>query len=84
MMTLGKNTYYEVEAAAEEGKIHIAEFRFFTAQPEGSYLLVFECEARNKAAYLDLLARILTSFDAHARPLIKHPPRQFKPRGPVA
>jgi hypothetical protein len=83
--TLGKNTYLEEQVVLADGKRRIAQYRCLTVQREGSYLLLFECEAPNKGAYEDLLTRILTSFDVRARPPQKRtPPRLHKTRGTVA
>jgi membrane associated rhomboid family serine protease len=82
----GKKTYHELEVLASEDNTRIARFRFHLIQPGGSYILLFECDARDAAAYQDLLLRILDSFEVHARPPRKKPlpPKPFKPHGPAA
>jgi hypothetical protein len=86
LVTVGRNTYHELQVIASEGETRVARFRFHTIQPGGSYVLIFECDARDAAAYQDLLAQILKSFNVHARPPEKKPfpPRSFTPHGPVA
>jgi membrane associated rhomboid family serine protease len=83
---IGKNTYDELEVARSEGETHYTRFYFRTIQPADSYVLMFECEARDAAAYQDLLVQILKSFEVHASPPEKkpRPPKPFEPHGPVA
>ncbi len=82
LVTLGKNTYHELQVVATDGDTQVARFRFHTLQPGDSYVLVFECEAKELGAYQDLLLRILKSFDVHQKKPL--PPRSFYPHGPVA
>ena len=48
IVTVGKNTYHELKVVATEDETHVARFRFHTIQPGGSYVLMFECEARTR------------------------------------
>ena len=82
LVTLGKNIYHELQVSATDGEAHVVRFRFHTLQPGDSYVLIFECEAREVAAYQDLLLRILKNFEVHQKKPL--PPRPFKPHGPVA
>ena len=86
LVPVGRNTYHELQVIASDGDTRVARFRFHTIQPGGSYVLVFECEAQDAGAYQDLLARILKSFEVHARPPQKKPLPQMpiKPHGPAA
>jgi membrane associated rhomboid family serine protease len=86
IVVAGKTTYHELQVLAVEDNTHIARFRFQTIQPGGSYILIFECEARDAQAYQHLLLQILQSFEVHARAPQKKPlpPKPFKPHGPVA
>jgi hypothetical protein len=85
-VTVGRNTYHELQVVAREGDARVARFRFQTIQPGGSYVLIFECEVQDAGAYQNLLVRILKSFEVHALPPEKKslPPKPFTPHGPVA
>ncbi|MGD0999814.1 MAG: rhomboid family intramembrane serine protease [Candidatus Brocadiia bacterium] len=85
-LIVGKKIYHELKVTATEDDTRITRFRFHLIQPDGSYILVFECETRDENAFQDLLMRILDSFEVHARPPQKKPPppKPFKPHGPAA